>query len=151
MLNRIRVGEETHEDINELKKRVRKESHPDIRKEKDALYVFGTNLKVDQMNNKRLKALKGEETKISAICIHKTIKNFRPWVNPNGNIGTTPFQKELRLKIGAKVMLTYNVDVVDGLTNGTRGELIGIVEDDKGNFTRLRSNLRMNPVEKKAE
>ena len=28
-------------------------------------------------------------------------------------------------------MLTYNVDVVEGLPNGARGELIGLVEDDR--------------------
>ena len=137
MLNRIRVGAETHADIKELKEKVRKESHPDIKREKDALYVFGTNLKANQMNNKRLKALKGEVTVISAICLHKTIKNFKPRVSPKGTVGTTSFQKELRLKIGAKVMLIYNVDVVDGLTNGARGELIGMVEDDRKNITRL--------------
>ena len=34
-----------------------------------------------------------------------------------GTVATTPFQKELRLKIGAKLMMTYNVDTTDGLTN----------------------------------
>ena len=74
MLNRIRVGEETSEDIDKLKDRVRNENHIDIRREKDALYIFGTNMKVNQMNNRRLKALKGEEKVILAICMHRTIK-----------------------------------------------------------------------------
>ena len=34
-------------------------------------------------------------------------------------------------------MLTYNVDTSDGLTNGARGELIGIVKDTKGNISKL--------------
>ena len=33
MLNRIRIGQETATDIQELKERVRKENHPDIKKE----------------------------------------------------------------------------------------------------------------------
>jgi ATP-dependent DNA helicase PIF1 len=96
MLNRIRIGQETDEDIQELNTRVRKESHPDIKREIDALYIFGTNQKVNQMNNKRLKALKSKERVITAICIHKTIKSFKPSVNNAGNIYNTPFQKELK-------------------------------------------------------
>ena len=34
-------------------------------------------------------------------------------------------------------MLTYNVDTSDGLTNGARGELIGIIKDKKGNISKL--------------
>ena len=94
-------------------------------------------MKVNQMNNRSLKDLKGEEQVIMAICLHKSIKNFKPSVNNAGNISNTPFQKELRLKTGAKVMLTYNIDRSDGLTNGARGELIGFTEDAKGIISKL--------------
>ena len=87
------------------------------------------------MNTSRINKLKGEEKLISAICIHKTMKNFKPAVNNAGNVSNTPFQKELKVKLGAKVMLTYNVDTSDGLTNGSRGALIGLVEDDTGNIS----------------
>ena len=52
MLNRIRVGKETSEDIDKLKQRVRNADNEDIKREKDALFIFGTNKKVNQMNNK---------------------------------------------------------------------------------------------------
>ena len=155
ILNRIRIGQETAEDIERLKERVRKENHPDIKKELDALYIFGTNKNVNQMNNKRLKALKGKERVIMATCLHKTMKKFSPTVSNAGTINNTPFQKELRIKIGAKVMMTYNVDTSDGLTNGARGQLIGIIEDDNGNISKLivkfevesngREKRRLNP------
>ena len=137
ILNRIRTGDETQEDIEELKAQVRKENHEDIKKEEDALYIYGTNKNVNKMNKKRLKTLKGEEHLIEAITIHKTMKNFSPPEGKAGEVLHTPFQKELKLKLHAKVMLTYNMDTSDGLTNGARGELIGIIKDAKGNISKL--------------
>ena len=64
------------EDIQELKTRVRETNHPDVKNESGALFLFGTNKRVNQMNNKRLKALKEKEIIIPAITLQKTIKNF---------------------------------------------------------------------------
>ena len=137
ILNRIRIGQETSEDIETLRSQVKKEDHKDIKKEKDALYIFGTNSNVNKINNKRLKQMKGEEHIIPAITIHKTIKNFNPPVGKAGEVAKTAFQKELRLKIHAKVMLIHNVDTSDGLTNGARGELVGVMKDANGNISKL--------------
>ena len=89
------------------------------------------------MNNKRLKEVKEQEFQVEAICIHKTIKNFHPPIGKAGEVNKTPFQKLLKVKIGAKVILTYNVDICDGLTNGARGELLGIIRDLKGNIVKM--------------
>ena len=50
---------------------------------------------------------------------------------------THPFKKYWKSKIGVKVILTYNVDTVDGFTNGACGERIWIVEDNKGNIYKI--------------
>ena len=131
MLNRIRIGKETEEDIEKLKERVRDRNHPDILEAKDALYIFGTNKNVNKMNERRLKETTGEEYMIPAICYHKSIQNFQPSEGKAGEVNKTPFQKNLRLKVGVKVMLTYNIDTSDGLTNGARGDLIGVVIDEQ--------------------
>ena len=136
MLNRIRIGQETEEDFVKLEKRVRPRNHPDLKNE-DAIYLFGKNKPVNEMNEKGLLKIKGEELEIKALCHHNTIKNFVPPVSKSGTINNTPFQANLKLKVGAKVMLTYNVNTADGLTNGSRGNLIGVIRNSKNEVVKL--------------
>ena len=49
-----------------------------------------------------------------------------------GTIGDTDIQETLRFKIGARVMLTYNLDLMDDLYNGAIGKVIGVDFDKKG-------------------
>ena len=58
------------------------------------------------MNKRHLKDLKEEELTVTAICLHRSTKNFDPAEGNAGEVGKTSFQKELRLKLGVKVMLT---------------------------------------------
>ena len=44
----------------------------------------------------------------------------------------SPFLQKISLKVGARVMLTYNVDVCDHLTNGTTGTVMGIIKNISG-------------------
>ena len=51
--------------------------------------------------------------------------NFKPRIERDGSIKGTALQKTLVLKIGAEVMLTYNIDTCDGLTSGAFGKVLG--------------------------
>ena len=42
---------------------------------------------------------------------------------------------ELKLKIGARVMLISNIDVADLLSNGSVGTVLGVEEGQNGNIT----------------
>ena len=64
-------------------------------------------------------------------------KNFNPPIGKAGEVSKTPFQKELKVKVGSKVILTYNTNTSDGLTNGARGDLLGIMRDARGNISKI--------------
>ena len=134
ILNRIRIGSVTEEDIKVLETRVRPEGHPDLN---GAMYLTCTNASVSKLNKKRLNEIDGELFSIEAVNLHPTSKNFKPSVDKKGAVMGTPFMQTLELKIGSRVMLTYNIDVADCLTNGARGLLVGLEKNDDGIVYRL--------------
>ena len=122
-LNRIRIGQQNEDDIALLETRVRPEGHQDL---KGAMYLTGTNVSVQKHNKARLNEMSEELIQVEAINLHSTIKNFKPVTEKKGTVRGTPFLQTLEMKVGCRVMLTYNVDVLDCLTNGARGKLMGL-------------------------
>ena len=55
-----------------------------------------------------------------------------------GQIGDTQFQQEIYVKVGARIMLIYNVRTTDGLTNGACGEILA-VETSKDDVSKIET------------
>ena len=89
-----------------------------------AMFVSCTNEKVDKENEKKLALLDELLVCFVAKVQSYLISDIKPQVTNTGNIRNTPNPLFLKMKKGAKIMLTYNLDVSDSLTNGTCGEII---------------------------
>ena len=134
MLNRFRTGEQTEDDMLKLEERVRPSNHADL---KGAMFVCCINNEVNNQNKRRLNEIKEELKDLEAINVHPTIKDFKPTLGKKGEVRNTPFLQTLQVKKTARVQLTYNIDTLDCLTNGARGELVDYVRNDNGHIDKL--------------
>jgi len=142
LLHRARVGKQTLEDLNVLTARV------DSKLECESNGISPTKL---YSHNKDVDAINhGELDKIESESI-KFIPRFGVWKSSVSkfddsdaiaikllvDIGCAVYQKcackdiqvnSLELKVGSQVMLSYNLDVSNGLVNGARGVVTGFRE-----------------------
>ena len=88
ILNRIRVGEHTDEDLNQLHDRVRPEAHPDL---KEALVIASTHMVVNKHNDLCLERLPSELLQIDAINSHNNIPNYIPIYKKKHTVGLPPY------------------------------------------------------------
>ena len=143
LLNRLRIGAETEEDIETLKSRIRNEKHNDI--QKADLFIGAKRKDCFKINQNHIfKKIKGELIKIHSINYQQNQKEFKPRVNEKDEtIGNTKFQNKLLLKRSAKVMIIHNIDTIDGLTNGQFGILIDVTyKNDQETVDKLIIQLR---------
>ena len=109
LLNRIRVGQQTKEDIALLKTRVRPKNHPDLKNA--SLFIVCKRRDCAEMNAHYLNSLDGELVTIQAKHHNATQAKYKPYIEPKeGAVATTSFIDKLKLKIGAKVMIIHNID-----------------------------------------
>ena len=124
-----------------LQTRVRLATHPDLKKA--SLYIVCKRKDCANLNGEYLNSLQGPLITIKAKHHHATQKTYKPWIEPKeGAVATTSFLDELKLKVGAKVMLIHNIDTVDCLTNGQLGELIDTIKTTNGDIDKLIIKLQ---------
>ena len=141
LLNRVRVGKHTPEDMDLLRTRVRNDKDPDM-KTVDLL-IECKRKECAQLNLKHLNSLDGKIIKIKAKHHHHTQKNYKPWIEKKeGAVATTSFLDELHVKLGAKIMLIHNIDTPDSLTNGQFGILVDTVKTKSGDIDKLVIKLK---------
>ena len=131
LLNRVRIGEPTSEDIEVL--RSRKHTLMTKLQYEKATQLFYTNPEVKDHNDYMLETLDTDLVRIRAKCDVPKGSGYIPSVNKWGIIDQTNFTMNLELKIGARIMLVYNVCIPDDLVNGTFGTIIDILfnKDDE--------------------
>lgn len=136
LLSRVRLGNMTSEDLNVLK--TRQDAYYREKKSLDSIEgnnirptrIYSKKIDVHQMNMAELDLLPGDEIGYQASdTIQKkykdspvTIENYQDLMNKN-----VPF--EVSLKKGAQVMLTWNLDVSEGLCNGSRGVVLECLDE----------------------
>lgn len=125
-LNNIRLGNITQEVLDILQSRVGVKLTNDLGIKPTKM--FSHNQRVDEINNKELDKLAGDG------------REFREYEmeiiqHTSGNIDLNKFKKYctapevIQLTIDAQVMLLYNMDLQNGLCNGSRGVVIGFLDD----------------------
>ena len=127
MLNRIRVGNQTADDEKLLEtRRLTKESSE---RAENAVHVYYRRADVNQWNDKKLKSL---ATPLVTIDAEITGGGYIPKTKDDGTIGDSQFRRKLELKIGARVMLNFNVSIADSLVNGQMGKVMDIKYNKDG-------------------
>lgn len=115
LLNKIRKGE-VPENMAEILEQTRAGTGADDDDGIVPTKLFARNDDVNAMNDQQLSALPGEEV------VYKSVDQF---FGKNATKRDVPdgvtIPETLKLKVGAQVMLTFNINVAVGLCNGTRG------------------------------
>ena len=133
ILERIRVGEVDEEDVDELEKRVFSRNDPTI--EDTSVFIFSANAAANLKNAEVMERLDGIQYTVKAKVRHHVLKEYTPFVEKTGNVQNTALQETLSFKVGSKVMLTYNLNTSDRLTNGAFGKVVGIEMNRAGEVT----------------
>ena len=137
LLNKIRVGAHSMEELEPLFDRVRPLGHKDL--EQAELWISGKRKECANLNEKFMAKLEGPEVAVlKAVHHHATDKNYKPKIDKKDNVvGNTGFLDCIPIKLGARVMLIHNVDTIDGMTNGQLGKVVDVIKTTSGQVDKV--------------
>ena len=125
LLNRVRTATCSKDDIALLRSR---EISPDMKNYPiDTLHVYSTHKLVNEHNSKMLSKIHETIHTVKAIDSKKDRNSGIDVKFPEKVSETGGLETSLKVAIGCRVMLTYNLDVTDGLSNGATGTVSHIV------------------------
>lgn len=125
----VRTGSCTEDDIDILRSRNIEDDDPNYPHK--SIHVYRLNVDVDKQNILKLRDLAPKEQHVIIRAFDSTKDKHTQQLNltmPTSKSNTGGLVEELHLAVGAKVMLTVNVDVHDGLVNGARGTVKDIIK-----------------------
>ena len=144
LLNRIRIGNHSSEDLKVLSKRVCGTGHsfgPECTITENATVLCSKHECKDIINERLLSSLPSNVIDCHASdsdCSGALLSKFQK-IKLNQSKNAPP--KILKLKYGVQVVITRNIDVAAGVVNGT----IGTIEDIQPNLITVR-RLRDNEL-----
>ena len=132
----MRTDSCTEADIATLESRVVNPDSPDYPSE--ALHVYRLNADVDEHNEHMLNKLPPSNTRYeikAKDAMTGQTKHIDMSTLSTKRTETGGLHGVLKVACGARVMLTTNVDVSDGLVNGARGEIVSIIPSNSNEVT----------------
>ena len=93
-------------------------------------HVYFRNEDVDVHNYKKLYELPHRQHSIYAE-LSGGPEGYVPTISKNGLVDDSNFRNILDIKIGAKVMIIFNINIMDSLVNGQIGYIIDIISTSK--------------------
>jgi ATP-dependent DNA helicase PIF1 len=130
VLNEARIGEVSGPSLEILRSRQGLNWQNELIR---PTLLFTRRVEVDIVNDKNLKALKGDRKLFTADTVFAPLESLRGVSKETPEIKRSlekldkdaPYVVELVLAVGAQVMLLTNVDPSQGLVNGSRGVVVG--------------------------
>jgi len=145
VLLRIRLGEQTEDDIKLLQSRMISKMCPSDLELQDAVYLVSSNRQAQAINMNNLNNITSEVMTYKSVFSESGDKELTKELYDQFNLKGI---NEIRLKKGARVMLIKNLSVEEGLVNGSVGTIDSFTMD-KYPIVSFDNGVRMEilPVE----